>query len=70
MVVGVVMALIYPCFNTGLTAVGEAVADNTVIGGGVYGMANRLLIPLGLHHILNSIVWFIVGDYNGGATAT
>ena len=44
---------------------GNAVADNTVVGGGIYGTLNRLLIPLGLHHILNSIVWFIIGDYNG-----
>lgn len=64
-VIGVVMALLYPLFNTGLTAVGNAVADNTVVGGGIYGTLNRLLIPLGLHHILNSIVWFIIGDYNG-----
>jgi N-acetylglucosamine PTS system EIICBA or EIICB component len=64
-VIGVVMALLYPFFNTGLTAVGNAVADNTVVGGGIYGTLNRLLIPLGLHHILNSIVWFIIGDYNG-----
>jgi PTS system N-acetylglucosamine-specific IIC component len=64
-VIGVAMALLYPFFNTGLTAVGNAVADNTVVGGGIYGTLNRLLIPLGLHHILNSIVWFIIGDYNG-----
>ena len=64
-VIGVVMALAYPFFNTGLTAVGNAVADNTVVGSGLYGTLNRLLIPLGLHHILNSIVWFIIGDYNG-----
>lgn len=28
-----------------------------------YGVANRLLIPLGLHHILNSLVWFQFGDF-------
>ncbi|TFD59789.1 PTS N-acetylglucosamine transporter subunit IIBC [Cryobacterium suzukii] len=64
-VIGVVMALIYPVFDRGLNSVGNAVAENTVIGSGVYGTLNRLLIPLGLHHILNSIVWFIIGDYEG-----
>lgn len=64
-VLGVLMAFIYPLFDRGLTAVGEGVADNTVVGSGIYGFLNRLLIPLGLHHILNSIVWFILGDYNG-----
>lgn len=66
-VIGVVMALIYPFFDRGLTAVGEAVSENAVVGSGVYGFLNRMLIPLGLHHILNSIVWFIIGDYEGAS---
>jgi N-acetylglucosamine PTS system EIICBA or EIICB component len=65
MLVAVVMALLYPLFNSGLTALGQGVAANAVLGGGIFGVANRLLIPLGLHHILNSIVWFVIGDYNG-----
>jgi PTS system N-acetylglucosamine-specific IIC component len=31
----------------------------------VYGVLNRLLIVTGLHHILNNVVWFIVGDFHG-----
>jgi PTS system N-acetylglucosamine-specific IIC component len=64
-VVGVIMSFIYPLFNSLLTNLGEAVNSNTVIGGGIFGTVNRLLIPLGLHHIINSVVWFILGDYNG-----
>jgi len=64
-VVGVLMSLVYSWFNTGLTNLGEAVDANTVVGGGIFGVVNRLLIPLGLHHILNSVVWFVIGDYNG-----
>ncbi len=30
----------------------------------IYGTLNRLLIPLGLHHILNSIFWFQLGDFS------
>ncbi|MFC4127122.1 PTS transporter subunit EIIC [Nocardia rhizosphaerae] len=63
LVVGIGMAFVYPAFNSALTWVGETVADNSVVGGGIYGAANRLLIPTGLHHILNSTVWFLVGDY-------
>jgi len=42
--------------------------SNTIIGLGefgtfIYGVLNRLLIPLGLHHILNSVFWFQLGDY-------
>jgi PTS system N-acetylglucosamine-specific IIC component len=64
-VVGVLLSLVYDWFNTGLTNLGEAVDSNTVVGGGIFGTVNRLLIPLGLHHILNSVVWFVIGDYNG-----
>jgi PTS system N-acetylglucosamine-specific IIC component len=63
--VGVLLSLVYDWFDTGLTNLGEAVDSNTVVGGGIFGTVNRLLIPLGLHHILNSVVWFVIGDYNG-----
>ncbi|WP_209561626.1 PTS transporter subunit EIIC [Frigoribacterium sp. PvP032] len=65
LVVGVVMSFIYPLFNSALTWIGTAVAANDVVGGGVFGVVNRLLIPTGLHHILNNVVWFLVGDYTG-----
>src|SRR4051794_32079013 len=65
MVVGVLLSLVYSWFNAGLTNLGEAVDANPVVGGGIFGTVNRLLIPLGLHHILNSVVWFVIGDYHG-----
>jgi N-acetylglucosamine PTS system EIICBA or EIICB component len=63
--VGVLMSFVYPLFDTVLTSLAEGVNANVVIGGGIFGAVNRLLIPLGLHHIINSVVWFILGDYNG-----
>ena len=70
LVLAVLLAVIYPAFDAGLTNLGEWVAANSIIGGFIYGTANRLLIPLGLHHILNSVPWFILGDYTpaGGET--
>ncbi len=62
-VLSVGLAFIYPAFNGGLTAVGNWVAQNAIIGGFVYGTLNRLLIPLGLHHILNNPPWFILGEF-------
>lgn len=64
-VLAVLLSLVYPVFNEGLTSVGNWVTENAVIGGFVYGTLNRLLIPLGLHHILNSGPWFIIGDFKG-----
>ncbi len=62
-VVSVLMSFVYPAFNTGLTSVGNWVANNEVAGGFVYGTLNRLLLPFGLHHILNNPPWFLIGSY-------
>jgi PTS system N-acetylglucosamine-specific IIC component len=63
LVLGVGMSFIYPAFDTGLTALGEFLVRNDIAGAGVYGTVNRLLIPFGLHHILNAVPWFVVGSY-------
>jgi PTS system N-acetylglucosamine-specific IIC component len=63
LLLAVAMAFIYPAFNGGLTAIGEWVAGNAIVGGFVYGTLNRLLIPLGLHHILNNPPWFLLGEF-------
>lgn len=65
LIVGVLLGLVFPIFNAGLTAFSDAVTTNAVAGGGVYGVVNRLLVPFGLHHIPNNIVWFLFGDYQG-----
>lgn len=49
---------------------GMDVLSRSVLGAGegglfAYGVLNRLLIITGLHHILNNIAWFLLGDYNG-----
>jgi N-acetylglucosamine PTS system EIICBA or EIICB component len=61
--ISVVLSLVYPLFNDLLTSIGTWVTNNDVLGGFTYGTLNRLLIPLGLHHILNSGPWFIIGNY-------
>ncbi|WP_218623163.1 PTS transporter subunit EIIC [Pseudonocardia alni] len=65
MVIASVMSLVYPVFNAGLTGLGNAVGENAVVGGGIFGLVNRLLLPVGLHHIVNSVVWFLIGDFDG-----
>jgi PTS system N-acetylglucosamine-specific IIC component len=61
--IAVVGALIYPAFDAGFSAVGEWVTGSTVVGGFVFGTLNRLLVPFGLHHLLNSLPWFQFGEY-------
>jgi PTS system N-acetylglucosamine-specific IIC component len=60
---GFALAYFYPLFNAGLTGVGRFIGGAGAIGAFVYGFANRMLIPVGLHHILNSFIWFLYGGY-------
>src|SRR5215217_971258 len=66
------MSYFYPIFDAGLTALGEFIGGAGALGAFVYGFANRMLIPLGLHHIPNSYIWFLYGDYQppGGEAVT
>ncbi|GAA4526781.1 PTS transporter subunit EIIC [Amycolatopsis samaneae] len=60
-VIGVVLGLLFKYVDQGIHAVGEAVMGSPVVGGGIYGLLNRLLIPVGLHQLLNVPVWFVFG---------
>ncbi|WP_174280245.1 N-acetylglucosamine-specific PTS transporter subunit IIBC [Sphingomonas bacterium] len=51
--------------NRGIDALSHALVAAGPFGLFVYGVLNRLLLVTGLHHILNNIVWFVVGDFHG-----
>lgn len=59
------MSYLYPLFNAGLTGIAHFIAGTGALGAFTYGFVNRMLIPLGLHHIVNSYVFFLYGDYQG-----
>ena len=65
LVLGFGLSYFYPIFNVGLTGVGQFIGGSGALGAFTYGFANRMLIPVGLHHILNTYVWFLFGDYQG-----
>ena len=48
-----------------MNALSEAVIGAGEVGLFGYGLLNRILIVTGLHHILNNLAWFIVGDFEG-----
>ncbi|MGW1891657.1 PTS transporter subunit EIIC [Streptomyces sp. NPDC002004] len=65
LLVGIVFGLIWPVLGTGLHSFGEHLVGSGAIGAGVFGVLNRALIPVGMHHLLNSFPWFQAGDYHG-----
>ncbi|ATW48703.1 PTS transporter subunit EIIC [Streptomyces xantholiticus] len=65
LIVGIVFGLIWPWLGTGLHNFGEWLVGSGAVGAGIFGVANRALIPVGMHHLLNSFPWFQAGEYNG-----
>ncbi len=65
--IGVLAAFIYPAFDAAFTAAGDWVTGSAVVGGFVIGTLNRLLVPFGLHRLLNSMPWFQFGDFTNAA---
>jgi PTS system N-acetylglucosamine-specific IIC component len=60
-----VFGLGWGVLEAGMDAFSRGIVESGNVGLFVYGVLNRLLIVTGLHHILNNVAWFIVGDYNG-----
>jgi PTS system N-acetylglucosamine-specific IIC component len=49
----------------GMDAISRSILHSGALGLFAYGALNRALIVTGLHHIINNIAWFILGDYHG-----
>ena len=64
-VVAVAFGLGWPLLARGMDSVSRAVVGAGSFGLFAYGTLNRVLIVTGLHHILNNIPWFLLGDYHG-----
>ncbi|BBT89628.1 PTS N-acetylglucosamine transporter subunit IIABC [Enterobacter cloacae] len=62
--VAFILMYIWPVIFDGLVNFGEHIQKLGSVGAGVYAFFNRLLIPVGLHHALNSVFWFDVAGIN------
>ncbi|MGH3325785.1 MAG: PTS transporter subunit EIIC, partial [Streptomyces sp.] len=62
---GVIFGYIWPVLGSGLHNFGAWLVGSGAAGAGVYGVANRALIPIGMHHLLNAFPWFQAGSYKG-----
>lgn len=62
--VAFILMYVWPVIFNGLVSFGEQIQKLGSVGAGVYAFFNRLLIPVGLHHALNSVFWFDVAGIN------
>lgn len=65
LILGAIFGLIWSPIQNVINALGTGIVALGPFGVGIYGFLNRLLIPIGLHHVLNSYVWFQLGSYHG-----
>ncbi|MGH8253379.1 MAG: N-acetylglucosamine-specific PTS transporter subunit IIBC, partial [Steroidobacteraceae bacterium] len=67
--IGVLVAVAFgfgwPMLARGMDSLSHAVVGAGSLGLFAYGALNRVLIVTGLHHILNNLAWFLLGDYHG-----
>lgn len=64
MVISGILYFVWPFIYNALFNFGTSIQGLGAAGAGIYGVANRLLIPTGLHHALNSVFWFDVIGIN------
>ncbi|MCL2887811.1 MAG: N-acetylglucosamine-specific PTS transporter subunit IIBC [Elusimicrobia bacterium] len=67
-IIALAASVVWPPVQGAIDALGKWILSSEIVGLFIYGVANRLLIPLGLHHVLNNLVWFIFGNFQSGGT--
>ncbi|MEP7007384.1 MAG: N-acetylglucosamine-specific PTS transporter subunit IIBC [Sphingomonas bacterium] len=55
----------FQTISGGIDAVSVAATSAGAPGLFAFGVLNRLLLVTGLHHVLNNVAWFVVGDWHG-----
>jgi len=62
-IISFILGLIWPPIQNVLDTFAQSLIGMGAVGVGIYLFLNRLLIPLGLHHVLNSYIYFEVGEF-------
>ncbi len=61
----VIFGVGFPYLEGGIDQLSYWVVASGNFGLFAYGFLNRILIITGLHHVINNIAWFIIGDFHG-----
>jgi PTS system N-acetylglucosamine-specific IIC component len=72
LVLGIAFGYAWGPVQSAIDAAGTWLTTAGAAGAFVFGLLNRLLLVTGLHHILNSLAWFVFGSFTppGGAAVT
>jgi len=67
LILAAVFGYVWPPVQNAIHAGGEWIVAEGAFGAGIFGFVNRLLIPTGLHQVLNTIAWFQIGEFTNTA---
>lgn len=67
MIMAVFVGMVWSPIQDVISDFGNWVVSLGAVGAFFFGTANRLLVPFGLHHVLNTIAWFQIGDFTNTA---
>ncbi|MEG0157081.1 MAG: PTS transporter subunit EIIC [Anaerovoracaceae bacterium] len=54
----IISYFVWPFFNIAINGLGSLIGQSGAFGSFIYGFSERLLIPTGLHHVLNQLIRF------------
>ncbi|MCY2379749.1 PTS N-acetyl glucosamine transporter subunit IIABC [Klebsiella pneumoniae] len=69
LILAAIFGYVWPPVQHAIHSGGEWIVSAGALGSGIFGFINRLLIPTGLHHVLNTIAWFQIGEFTNAAGA-
>lgn len=67
LILAAIFGYVWPPVQNAIHAGGEWIVSMGAVGSGIFGFVNRLLIPTGLHQVLNTIAWFQIGEFTNTA---
>ncbi|EMA8135527.1 PTS N-acetyl glucosamine transporter subunit IIABC [Klebsiella pneumoniae] len=69
LILAAIFGYVWPPAQHAIHSGGEWIVSAGALGSGIFGFINRLLIPTGLHQVLNTIAWFQIGEFTNAAGA-
>jgi len=58
-----IFGYLWPIIQSGIDQFAKLLVDMGALGVGIFMFLNRLLIPFGLHHVMNTYVYYDMGKY-------
>ncbi|MCD1127592.1 PTS N-acetyl glucosamine transporter subunit IIABC [Jinshanibacter sp. LJY008] len=67
LILAAIFGYVWPPIQAAIHNGGQWIVEQGALGSGIFGFVNRLLIPTGLHQVLNTIAWFQIGEFTNAA---